>query len=82
MKGLMEADVVVAVAFFYGRETMVERSLDESEIQALASATGVTHSLDIAVVGEQPVGPSRDPSWVEFNWGERLLHREDGVDQV
>jgi hypothetical protein len=79
LKGLTEADVIVDIQFHGGREAAVENWLEESEVQALASAMGVTLLVDLAVVEGDPLYPSRVLSWIEFNWGAWILCQDHPV---
>lgn len=77
LKGLTWADVYVAIQFYHGQEEVVIESwLEDSEVQALASAMGVCVG-HYTVVRELPVSSLRYPNGFEFKWGEWLLDRED-----
>ena len=76
LKGLKEADVVVAVEFYGGREAAVDEWIEESEVQALSSSMGFTVPHELAVVDERLADDWMNLSSVEFRWGEWLLGRE------
>lgn len=78
LKGLTEADVVVAIEPHIGRETAVEEWLEGSELQALSSSMGVAFHAGLAVVDDSLADDWMDLSCVDFNWGQWLLGRKDG----
>jgi hypothetical protein len=77
LKKLKWADVNVLVEFSHGQESGVESWIEDSEAQALASATGATCDVEIVVVEEDSLGSMEDSSWATFNWSDWLLDRED-----
>jgi hypothetical protein len=68
LRGLGEADVVVAVEFYGGRDAAVERWVEGSEVRALAERMGVV-PVDPIVARDGLEGELGGSSGVEFNWG-------------
>jgi hypothetical protein len=82
LKKLKWADVNVLVEFSHEEESGVESWIEDSEAQALASATGATCDVEIVVVEEDSLGSMEDSSWATFNWSDWLLDREDEAAKI